>query len=68
MRALLDPTHENKKHTFFCFISVVTLSNNTVERQNMEGTNRPGDKSLTDGEPRKATYVEVASRRKNGGR
>jgi len=39
-----------------------------VERQNMEGTNRPGDKSLTDGEPRKATYVEVASRRKNGGR
>ena len=39
-----------------------------VERQNMERTNRPGDKSLTDGEPRKATYVEVASRRKNGGR
>ena len=68
MCASLDPTHENKKHTFFCFISVVTLSNNTVERQNMEGTNRPGDKSLTDGEPRKATYVEVASRRKNGGR
>ena len=68
MCASLDPTHENKKHTFFCFISVVTLSNNTVERQNMEGTNRPGDKSLTDGEPRKATYVEVASRRKSGGR
>ena len=27
-----------------------------VEREIMEGTNRPEDKSLTDGEPRKATH------------
>jgi len=40
----------------------------SVEREIMEGTNRPEDKSLTKGEPRKPTYVEVASRKSGGGR
>jgi len=39
-----------------------------VERQIMEGTKRPKAKSLTDGEPRKASYTEVTSRRPGGGR
>ena len=39
-----------------------------VEREIMEGTNRPEDKSLTKEEPRKPTYVEVASRKTGEGR
>ena len=47
---------------------VLTPVQERVEREIMEGTNRPEDKSLTKGKPRKPTYVEVASRKSGGGR
>ena len=46
-----------------CRIFELKVVLDCVEREIMEGTNRPEDKSLTKGKPRKPTYVEVASRK-----